>query len=91
MTLCILDNSIVAMTGCQPTMVPSEKLRALILGCGVDPAHVLELEAKKQLLEENAARLKAEMEYRGPSVLIFRRECLEAARKRRKQETGGAS
>jgi indolepyruvate ferredoxin oxidoreductase alpha subunit len=86
-TICILDNSIVAMTGCQPTIVPSGKLRALILGCGIEAAHVLELEAKKQLLEENAARLKAEMEYRGPSVVIFRRECLEAARKRRKRET----
>jgi indolepyruvate ferredoxin oxidoreductase alpha subunit len=88
MTLCILDNSIVAMTGCQPTMIPSGRLRALILGCGADPAHVLELEAKKQFLEENAARLRAELEYRGLSVLIFRRECLEAARKRRKRETG---
>jgi indolepyruvate ferredoxin oxidoreductase alpha subunit len=87
----ILDNSIVAMTGCQPTMVPSDKLRALILGCGVDPAHVLEFEAKRQLSDENAARLKAEAEYRGLSVVIFRRECLEAARRRRKQEAGGGA
>jgi indolepyruvate ferredoxin oxidoreductase alpha subunit len=85
MTLCILDNSIVAMTGCQPTMVPSDKLRALVLGCGADPAHVLELEARKPLVEENTARLKAELEYRGLSVVIFRRECLEAARKRMKR------
>jgi indolepyruvate ferredoxin oxidoreductase alpha subunit len=91
MTLCILDNSIVAMTGCQPTMVPSDKLRALVLGCGVEPAHVLELEAKKQFLEENAAKLKAEAEYRGLSVVIFKRECLEAARKRWRKEAGGAS
>ena len=90
-TLCILDNSIVAMTGCQPTMIPSDKLRALILGCGLDPVHFFELEARKDFLEENAARLKAETEYRGPSVLIFRRECLEAYRKRRRRETGGAT
>jgi indolepyruvate ferredoxin oxidoreductase alpha subunit len=83
MTLIILDNSIVAMTGCQPTMVPSDKLRNLILGCGVDPAHLLELEAKKQLIDENAARLKTEIEYRGLSVVIFKRECLEALRKRK--------
>ncbi|MDR2924325.1 MAG: indolepyruvate ferredoxin oxidoreductase [Treponema sp.] len=84
MTLIILDNSIVAMTGCQPTMVPSEKLRALLLGCGVKPEHLLELEARKHLVEENAARLKAEIEYRGLSVVVFKRECLEAARKSRK-------
>jgi indolepyruvate ferredoxin oxidoreductase alpha subunit len=90
MTVIILDNSIVAMTGCQPTMVPSEKLRALILGCGADPAHVFELESRKEFLEENAARLRAELKYRGLSVLVFRRECLEAYRRRRKQAAGGA-
>jgi indolepyruvate ferredoxin oxidoreductase alpha subunit len=83
MTLCILDNSTVAMTGCQKTMIPAERLAALILGLGVKADHLLELETKKQLVEENAARLKKEVEYRGLSVVIFRRECLEAARKRR--------
>jgi indolepyruvate ferredoxin oxidoreductase alpha subunit len=85
MTVIILDNSIVAMTGCQETMIPSSRLPALILGAGVEPEHLLELEAKKQLVEENAARLKKELEYRGLSVVIFRRECLEAFRKRRKK------
>jgi indolepyruvate ferredoxin oxidoreductase alpha subunit len=82
MTLIILDNSTVAMTGCQETILSSGQLRTLILGCGADPAHVLELEAKKQLIEENTARIKAEIEYRGLSVIIFKRECLEAFRKR---------
>jgi indolepyruvate ferredoxin oxidoreductase alpha subunit len=84
MTLVILDNSIVAMTGCQETILPSSQLRPLILGLGLKPEHLVELEAKKTLLDENAARLKAEMEYPGLSVVIFRRECLEAFRKRRK-------
>jgi indolepyruvate ferredoxin oxidoreductase alpha subunit len=83
MTLIVLDNSIVAMTGCQPTMIPSENLRGLILGCGVKLEHLVELEAKKQCMEENAARLKAEIEYRGLSVVIFKRECLEALRKKK--------
>ncbi|MDR2662279.1 MAG: indolepyruvate ferredoxin oxidoreductase [Treponema sp.] len=86
MTLIILDNSIVAMTGCQKTAFPSSKLKALILGTGLDPAHCLELEAKKQLIEENAAKLKEEAEYPGLSVVIFKRECLEAARKRLKNK-----
>ncbi|GHV78660.1 indolepyruvate oxidoreductase subunit IorA [Spirochaetia bacterium] len=84
MTLVILDNSIVAMTGCQQTMLGSDKLRPLILGLGLNPEHLLELEAKKTLLEENAGKLKKEIEYRGLSVVIFKRECLEAARKRQK-------
>ncbi|MCL1836798.1 MAG: thiamine pyrophosphate-dependent enzyme [Treponema sp.] len=82
-TIIILDNSIVAMTGCQPTMIPSENLRRLVLGCGVQGEHLLELEAKKPLVEENAARLKAEIEHRGLSVVIFKRECLEAAKKKK--------
>ncbi|MDR2741918.1 MAG: indolepyruvate ferredoxin oxidoreductase subunit alpha [Treponema sp.] len=84
MTLIILDNSIVAMTGCQKTILPSSRLRELILGLGIKREHFLELEAKKQLIEPNAALLKREVEYRGLSVVIFRRECLEAARKRKK-------
>jgi indolepyruvate ferredoxin oxidoreductase alpha subunit len=86
MTLIILDNSIVAMTGCQQTMLDSDRLRPLILGLGLDPEHLLELEAKKHLLEENAVKLKKAIEYRGLSVVIFKRECLEAARKRKKNK-----
>ena len=83
MTVIILDNSIVAMTGCQETIVPSENLANLILGLGVKSEHLLELEAKPHLFEENTARLKKEMEYRGLSVVIFRRVCIEAFRKQR--------
>jgi indolepyruvate ferredoxin oxidoreductase alpha subunit len=85
MTVIILDNSIVAMTGCQETILPSSRLRPLILGLGIKAEHVVELEAKKPLLEENVLRLKEEVEYRGLSVVIFKRECLEALRKRRKK------
>jgi indolepyruvate ferredoxin oxidoreductase alpha subunit len=41
------------------------------------------LEAKKQLIDENVIRLKTEIEYRGLSVVIFKRECLEALRKKK--------
>jgi indolepyruvate ferredoxin oxidoreductase alpha subunit len=91
MTVIILDNSIVAMTGCQETIIPSEKLKSLILGLGVKAEHLLELEAKSQFLDENAAKLKKEMEYRGLSVVIFRRECLEAFRKRRPPSSPGGA
>jgi indolepyruvate ferredoxin oxidoreductase alpha subunit len=86
MTLIILDNSVVAMTGCQPTMIPSDKLRDLILGCGVNPDHLLLLEAKNDQIETNAARLKVEIIYEGLSVVIFRRECIEGLRKKKKEK-----
>ncbi|MDR2553054.1 MAG: indolepyruvate ferredoxin oxidoreductase subunit alpha [Treponema sp.] len=89
MTVIILDNSAVAMTGCQKTALPSARLTGLILGTGLDPAHCLELEAKKQFIEENAAALQREAEHRGPSVVILRRECLEAARKRIRRPAAG--
>ncbi|MDR2535893.1 MAG: indolepyruvate ferredoxin oxidoreductase [Treponema sp.] len=82
-TLIILDNSSVAMTGCQKPMIPSARLRELILGLGVQPEHLLELEAKKQCIEENAVLLREEIRHPGVSVALFKRECLEAARKRR--------
>jgi indolepyruvate ferredoxin oxidoreductase alpha subunit len=87
MTVVILDNSIVAMTGCQETILPSARLREIIAAVGVDPAHILELETTRQRIAENAVKLRAEAEYRGLSVVIFRRECLEAIRKHRKQQS----
>ncbi|MDR0375713.1 MAG: indolepyruvate ferredoxin oxidoreductase [Treponema sp.] len=92
MTLVILDNSIVAMTGCQETIVPSDKLRPLVLGLGVAPNRLLELEAKTPLVEENAAKLRMEIERPGLSVVIFKRPCIEALRKWAKQskvDSGG--
>jgi indolepyruvate ferredoxin oxidoreductase alpha subunit len=85
MTLVILDNSAVAMTGCQETIMPSENLRPLALGLGVAPEHLFEFDAKKPLVEENAAKLRAEIEYQGLSVVIFKRPCLEVLRKWAKQ------
>jgi indolepyruvate ferredoxin oxidoreductase alpha subunit len=82
MTLIILDNSSVAMTGCQPTMLPSEDLKKLIIGCGVKPERILELDAKPNLVEENFVKVKAEIECKELSVIIFKRECIENYRRR---------
>ena len=85
MTLIILDNSSVAMTGCQPTILPSRRLKGLLTGCGVKHERILELDAKPNLVDENAAKLKMEIEQKELSVVIFRRECLEAFRKNKKE------
>ena len=79
-TVVILDNSTVAMTGCQGTALPSSRLRPLLLGLGVEGAHIVELEPLPKNLKANTARLAAEIEYRGLSVVVFRRECLESIR-----------
>ncbi|MDR2543919.1 MAG: indolepyruvate ferredoxin oxidoreductase [Treponema sp.] len=85
MTVIILDNYSVAMTGCQPTSLPSQRLKGLLTGCGVNPERILELEAKPNLVDENAAKLKAEITQKGLSVVIFRRICIEALRKNKKE------
>jgi indolepyruvate ferredoxin oxidoreductase, alpha subunit len=85
-TAIILDNSIVAMTGCQETILPSARLRAIAEGIGVESEHVIEIEATKMRAAENVAAIRREIEYRGPSVIISKRECLEAIRLRKKKE-----
>jgi indolepyruvate ferredoxin oxidoreductase alpha subunit len=91
LTIIILDNSTVAMTGCQTPMLPSARIKDIVLGAGADPAHVLELAAKKPAQAENAAVLKNEIEYRGLSVIIFKRECLEHLRISRKKTVEGTT
>lgn len=90
MTLVILDNSIVAMTGCQETMLPSASLVPLLQGLGVAPEHIVVLEALKKNFDANLAAFKKEIEYRGLSVVVFRRECLEAFKSRQKKAAAKA-
>ena len=91
MTLVILDNSIVAMTGCQETMVPSERLPEIVKGIGVESDHIVQLDARKPLHEENVTALRRELDYRGVSVVIFKRECIEAFKKRQKKAKADAA
>ncbi|HYK90000.1 MAG TPA: thiamine pyrophosphate-dependent enzyme [Acidobacteriota bacterium] len=80
MTLVIADNGTVAMTGTQPTILPQTQLQQVVLGTGVDPRHFQVLTAHRKNHEENTRVLKREIDYRGLSVIISRRECLEAVK-----------
>ena len=84
MTLLILDNETVAMTGGQQTIVPSSRLHDLVLGLGVDPEHCHVVDAMPRQVAANAELLRREIEHRGLSVVIAVRECLETARRKRK-------
>ncbi|MBZ5497332.1 MAG: indolepyruvate ferredoxin oxidoreductase [Acidobacteriia bacterium] len=87
-TLIIADNGTVAMTGTQPTILPQPQLEQVILGVGVDPAHFHVLSAHPKQADRNVEILKQEIEHRGLSVIIARRECLEAVKESKK---GGAA
>jgi indolepyruvate ferredoxin oxidoreductase alpha subunit len=83
-TLVILDNGAVAMTGCQETILPGGALRAVVEGLGVEPAHVRVIEPLPKNLEANAAVFREEIAYKGLSVVIAVRQCLEAVKRGRK-------
>jgi indolepyruvate ferredoxin oxidoreductase alpha subunit len=85
MTLIIVDNQAVAMTGGQQTMLPSSGLQKVVLGTGLDPAHFHVIEAHPRHTARNAEVIGAELAYHGPSVIIAVRECVETARARKKQ------
>ena len=83
MTVLILDNETVAMTGQQPSALPQTRLEPLIEGIGVDPDHVHVFRTHPRRVEQLAELIRAEVAHRGLSVIITVRECLEATRKNR--------
>jgi indolepyruvate ferredoxin oxidoreductase alpha subunit len=76
----ILDNDTTAMTGGQESTSVGESLYRLVLGTGIDEKHVRVLNPMPKLREENAKIVREEVNYHGPSVLIFKRPCLHVAK-----------
>lgn len=95
LTVLILDNGTVAMTGQQPTALPRSRLEPLVRGTGVDPDHFHVVRTHPRKVEELGALIRAEVEHQGLSVIIAARECLEAVRHEKKaakaKAEGGAS
>ena len=87
LTLLILDNSTTAMTGGQPTLLASSQLPELIRGLGVEPAHIRLINPLRKFTEQNTKTIREEIEYRGVSVIIAQRECIQTRKSRRRQET----
>ena len=86
MTVVILDNSIVAMTGGQPTFATGQRLARMVEGLGVKRDHIRVIEPLPKNLEMNVQTFKEEFEYRGLSVIIASRECVQEARKKKRSE-----
>lgn len=85
-TIIIVDNDTVGMTGGQQTILPSNRLKEIVLGIGVEPDHLHIVPAHKKNHKENTVLLKRELEYSGVSVIIAVRECLEHLRKKKSRE-----
>ncbi|MGB7294058.1 MAG: indolepyruvate ferredoxin oxidoreductase, partial [Candidatus Aminicenantales bacterium] len=85
MTVIILDNSTVAMTGGQPSYASGERLLKVIEGLGVPKEHLRVIEPLPKNLEKNAGIIKEEIEHKGLSVIVAVRECLEETKKKRRR------
>ncbi|MDC7234759.1 MAG: thiamine pyrophosphate-dependent enzyme [Spirochaetales bacterium] len=83
-TIIIVDNETVAMTGGQTTILPSSRLESVVKGIGVEADHVITIEAHRRSHDKNKDILRKELAYKGVSVIIAVRECIETARKAKK-------
>jgi indolepyruvate ferredoxin oxidoreductase alpha subunit len=84
MTVVILDNETVAMTGQQPTALPTSRLEPVLLGLGVDPEHLHVVEMHPRHVGDLTEIVRHELWHPGLSVVVTVRPCIEAARKEKK-------
>jgi indolepyruvate ferredoxin oxidoreductase alpha subunit len=85
-TVVISDNLTTAMTGGQDS-AGTNKFEAICLGLGVEPEHVRVVVPLPKNMEEITNIIREEINYRGVSVIIPRRECIQTLnRKLRKQK-----
>jgi len=76
----ILDNSIVAMTGGQPTMATDEQVVDLVAGLGVRRERIHVISPTPQKKAENVRLIREEIARDGLSVIIARRACVTYAK-----------
>ena len=81
MTVVILDNGSVAMTGSQETLATGDELIHILKGLGVSPEHLHVIDPLPRTLADNVELLGREIRHPGLSVVIARRICIHAARK----------
>lgn len=82
-TVIISDNSTTGMTGGQKSHA-TDRLVNICKGLGVEEEHIFELNPLKKYHEENTRKIAEELAYKGVSVIIARRECIQTASKRKK-------
>lgn len=84
-TVIILDNATVAMTGGQ-TSSATGKIEDICEAIGVEKEHVIVMDPSPKYHTANFEVFEREIAYEGVSVIIPRRECLHTAARRIKEE-----
>jgi indolepyruvate ferredoxin oxidoreductase alpha subunit len=85
-TVVISDNESVSMTGGQDSSAFG-KIESICIGIGVDPTHIHTIVPLRKNHDEMVRLFSQEFAYEGVSVIIPRRECIQrAGRKKRNQK-----
>jgi len=84
-TVFILDNFTTAMTGGQ-TSHAEGRIEAICKGLGVEEEHIHIIKPLPKQHAENVAIIAKELEYKGVSVIIPRRECIQTLNRRMRQK-----
>ncbi len=79
-TVIISDNLTTGMTGGQDS-AGTGRLEQICAGIGVDPAHIRTVVPLPKNREELKRMIREEIAYRGVSVIIPRRECIQTAKR----------
>lgn len=80
-TVVISDNLTTAMTGGQDS-AGTNKFEAICLGLGLSPEHVRVVVPLPKNMEEITRIIREEIEYKGVSVIIPRRECMQTLQRK---------
>lgn len=81
----ISDNLTTAMTGGQDS-AGTNKYEAICRGIGVEPEHIRVVVPLPQNMDEITRIIREEIEYKGVSVIIPRRECIQTLNRRLRKQ-----
>jgi len=84
-TIIISDNETTGMTGGQKSSATGH-IEKICLGIGVDPEHLHIIIPLKKYHEQNVAVIAGELAHPGVSVVISRRECIQTASKKKRNQ-----
>ncbi len=82
-TVIISDNSTTGMTGGQKSSATG-RIEDICKGIGVLPEHIRVINPLKKHHPQNISVMKEEFDFKGVSVIIARRECIQTAMRRNK-------
>ncbi|MFC1729859.1 thiamine pyrophosphate-dependent enzyme [candidate division KSB1 bacterium] len=84
-TFVILDNGTTGMTGQQDVPIPGKRIETFLEGLGIPKEHIRIMNPRRVFFNDNVCMMHEELEYRGVSVVIARRECIQLIKSKRKK------